>query len=446
MRLLRYMNEIHLDKRRNLREELGRRYTHPPEYLSRSLTFPSIQALDTLQLSILQRQGSIIALHGLYRVVQILGSGSYGTVLGMAMRTGELDMSILDVLHTNVDKDESHTLNVLRDLFSRIPKALAVKISEYRDVSVNEFLIGRQLATWTIGRGYRCIPAYYSLYEYKEVRRARYREDEDTELILVLGRDLGTEPVGYYLYQEFLTGTTLGNLFNNNVLSIQQANATMCYLHGMLSYLYKQIGFVHCDLHKQNILMVPISPGTPLPIVDEDGIPITYVQLDYQPVFIDFGVSKTRTLSKTTRSSFYNTSQIQDIIFLNHKEDLSGTVKPSNLVSYKVAKELLVDDFDMDGTVYTPPFLEFIAEGKLTHAHIVREMLSSDVIDSIKSDPPSPVISSGLGLYTGRDDTSRDDILRRIEQVSNAYKSLPSSRFTLTVSKYLEETYDCYHD
>ena len=419
---------------------------HPPQYLARTLVYPSLQALDSLQLSVLQRQNSNIALHTLYRVTKELGSGQYGLVLGMTMRTGEMDLKILDVLYQQRNERIEAVVEALNELFRDTPKNLAVKVSWNSVESVNEYIVGRALAPYTLGKGHKCIPAYYSLFSHpsgKEI--AAPIMSSLANPALVAGRVLSSNQWTYYLYQEYLSGKTLNSLLNDANYSSIQANGTFCYLHGMLSYLYKQTGIVHADLHQNNVLMLPHPGGIALPIVDEDGAPLTYLLLDYQPVFIDFGLSKTRAIARNSDHNLYNTSQIQDIIYLNRGVNISS-VRKRQLISYNLAKQLLANDIDLDVAKFVPPFFEYLAEGTLTHSVITRTILDSGEVETIKTNPPVPIIRSGMGLYTGRDDVPRQDILRRTEEVNEAYKKVPDSIFKGIAQKYLDETYRYYKD
>jgi hypothetical protein len=399
---------------------------HPPIYISRSLEYPSLQALDTLRTSVLQRQARIPSLYGLYRVVKVLGSGAGGLVLGMAMRTSELDLQILDVLYDNAKKTKKDLVRNLEVIFSGAPKVLAVKVSTYRDTTINEFLIARQLALYTLGVGHRFIPAYYSVFEHRgHIDQQISKFEQLTDDSLILGRTRNVQVPLYYTYQQFLSGIQLEKALST--MTIAQANATMCYIHGMLSYLYKQLKFVHCDLHIQNILM--IHGQVILPVLNEDGVPITYVLLDYQPVMIDFGISKTKYTAKTTWETFYNTSQIQDILYLNRNVLLPPNIDRKTYISYAITKKLIAKDLNLDEAKHVPPFMEYLAEGTLTHARIVQEILSSGSIDNyITTDPPEPVIQTNMELYTGRDDVPKADILKKAKKTYDAYLVLPAAK------------------
>jgi serine/threonine protein kinase len=440
---------------------------HPPAYLARVLSYSSVQALDTLQKSVLQRQSRITGLHGLYRVIKKLGVGAYGIVLGMTMRDGELDMKILDELNSvivtdkktnKVSTDSGKLISGLQKLFSNVPKNLAVKVSLRKVDSVNEFLIGRYLASWTLGRGHHCIPAYYSIFKHAgpveqqvDVYSSSTSLPRLVDPALIVGRTLNVGTPSYYLYQEYLNGSTLDSMISGDRLSIQEMNAIVCYLHGILSYLYNQIGFVHCDLHRNNIFLILVPGGITLPILNEDGDVITYIRLRYQPMMIDFGTAKVNALCPTRDLSLYNTSQIQDIMYIHRVVNGDGDdiysskkVPKEKIVGYNVTKQFLARDMNFDTALFVPAYLEYLAEGTLTHARIVQDTLASGVLDSIKTNPPAPTIRTQMGLYTGRDDVSRAELTAKAEDLYWKYSMMDLNDVNTAVVAYLNETKDYY--
>ena len=457
----------------------------PPPYGVDSLTNPSIQALNEMQKSILQRQGHNVHFNQLYRVAKVLGAGKNGVVFGMTMRTPDVDSQVLTILreeHFDGTREEiERGMERLYTFLSDLPKWCALKIANVQDEedTVREYLVGREVSLALLPLGIRATPAYYTLFgqrasdsaafvptleesmeEFFGEEEAQHRRRED-RLYTVAGRPLHSIHEELLIYQEYINGRPWGDVLTE--MTLENREVIMCFLHSVLSYLSKQLGYVHGDLHQDNILMMPHSrtvttkdnegtlehqtlPGL-LPIIDEDGNVITHLESNYYPVIIDHGSAKTRNLVITGEFTSYASSEIFDIVYLYRGPT-------SRLTGFGMTKRLL-DPEDVDITarrdvprgendsLYLYPGATFSAEGKLTHASIVRAILDSGRVNKkIVEDAPAPTPSSALSLYSSEDRTQYPTLAKRAKALLDRYTIGPGKDeyVVRAVRLYLQET------
>ena len=434
----------------------------PPIFWPDSLTDPSLQALDVLQKSILQRQGYHVHFNGLYRVVKQLGAGLFGRVYGLTMRTPEIDERVMDIIEaTNIGSATNpFGLEELKRYLSTLPKWAAVKTSTDRKSAIREYVVGREVALALLPLGIRAVPAYFTLFSHQASETLPYtydkrgmseaerklRQQEEADLYSVLGRAAGDPKEEILLYQEFVEGKTLFE--TQGEMDEGEMSVIYCYLHSVLSYLYKQLGFVHGDLHSNNVILKR-RRGI-LPIIDEDGVVLAHLESRWEPVFIDLGMAKTNNVIISGGGTFYSTSQIYDITYMYRRIQFDNTLPISYQLVYDILNRGDIDIAEKRNGNYVnfflPPGTQFKAEGDLTHARIVDAMLSSGELNRFMTIPEHTVLASTLSLYTDDSYVRGAPLIEQAERLLNRYTLAASGDQDVrrAVRSYLRETIDYY--
>ena len=131
-----------------------------------------------------------------------------------------------------------------------------------------------------------------------------------------------------------------GVLLEYASITVEEFNAVVGYLHHVLAYLKKQIGFAHGNLHPGMILLAGYKEVNPdryvLPLLDEDGGVLDRIILPFQPILLDLSYSVTTNHSQYTSTSSVHLNELCDIISL-YTLGQRGTA----LAAYPYVKEKL---------------------------------------------------------------------------------------------------------
>lgn len=121
-------------------------------------------------------------------------------------------------------------------------------------------------------------------------------EEKDKRLSILLPTFYGV------IYDEelrLLSEYVPGSSFTSAILTMRDEDIRMALrvLHGFLSYLKRNLGFVHGDLSTNNIMLRGWGCNHRYQVPLIEGDEWTMVELSFAPVIFDFGLSATRSIS-----------------------------------------------------------------------------------------------------------------------------------------------------
>ena len=151
-----------------------------------------------------------------------------------------------------------------------------------KETNYSEYLIGKELELLSL-------PIYPKITQFLE-------SEQNMEYLRKKKRLLPTkEKINYYIIYEEITGKTL--LESIRELSKQDLDNILQTIIFSLRYAWEKIGFVHCDLHLQNIILHKIKE--PITLSHTFTNPLfnfknTIIVEQYLPVIIDFDRSITK--------------------------------------------------------------------------------------------------------------------------------------------------------
>ncbi len=222
-----------------------------------------------------------------FHAMKSIGEGGYGHVYATSLVT-EQDQYHLAVLSLQYLQGTVIQGNMIQ-LGSN---AIAVKVYNSRESF--DALIMKELSAFSTWVGW-FIPQFYSV-----IRRYPMpwfkRESH--------GMAVSQEPWSAWdtmLLMEWCPGVPLASLD----LDPDEAMKLEWVCHSALHYLYRRCGFIHNDLHANNLLLVPGPAWLPVykPTLDPNGRPILEgcLYCQYTPVLLDFGRAMTDQYSYWTK-------------------------------------------------------------------------------------------------------------------------------------------------
>lgn len=395
----------------------------------------------------------------------------YGSVFGMSRRTMEIDEEVVEIL-MNVDTSRGG-LDILLGYLRTLSPIIAVKVALSGDwrSTLREFLVGREVAVVTYPLGIRAVPAVYTLFQipwnrsglllYKRNANidknvaylaasgviprvpppddeVKFLRREGSEALASNQRELHDELLSQYrnlteedtvMYQEYIEGSTFGDMIIDGEINIAEYNGILCYLHGLLSYLYARLHFVHNDLHYNNIMLR--RGRATLPILSETGTVFAYIDLPVTPVLLDMGMAKTDLTVLPGVVTTYNGSPISDIISLIAPDAYERTevIRRSDVVAYPLVREILLRNGDLDldrvdRVSHPGPYMRYKSEGILTHEAITLHILQSGAIAHLLvNEPQSMGAFQNLSLQS-LVQKNPADLLAKINLCLERYKGI----------------------
>lgn len=105
----------------------------------------------------------------------------------------------------------------------------------------------------------------------------------------------------YTSYIELIDGVTLTRALHNGMTD-GDLIGTLLVIHGLLEQLHQSLGFVHGDLHTDNIMLRGYGLGEmyKAPVLMTDDVDPVEISLPFFPTLIDFGLSTTNTYCTIT--------------------------------------------------------------------------------------------------------------------------------------------------
>jgi hypothetical protein len=178
------------------------------------------------------------------------------------------------------------------------------------------YQVMRQVASVTLPLGFQVVPAVYGM------KNLAASAEADNQAYWYVSNVLGStseevHPVDS-LYMQYLAGTKL----SSNTVTLAERNAIIGYIHHILAYLTKRLGFSHGKLTFDSILLWTKSTGEEeresyiLPLIDEDGRLIQYIALPYRPMLVGLEASKTATASQYSETTSPFSGELEDIMTL----------------------------------------------------------------------------------------------------------------------------------
>lgn len=166
------------------------------------------------------------------------------------------------------------------------------------------------------------------------------------------------------LYMEYIEGRTLSRAIRGG-LNGDLLNKTLGVVHALLDWLWSSVGFVHCDLHADNIMLRGYKSGKTyeVPLVDSSGSVTKTYTLPFYPMLIDFGNSVTEQHSSWEIAASPIATPCLDVLrlYCALSYDLSSLV---DSIKKKIDKKL----YKSDPRTFFPP-LELSIEG-LSHREL----------------------------------------------------------------------------
>lgn len=173
------------------------------------------------------------------------------------------------------------------------------------------------------------------------------------------------------LYMEYVDGCTLSRAIRGG-LSGDLLNKTLAIVHALLEWLWSSAGFVHCDLHADNIMLRGYKRGETyeVPLVDSNGDVVQTYSLPFYPVLIDFGNSVTTACSSWEMAASPIVTPCLDVLRLYSvlAYNLSPRVD-------SVKSKMDVKMYKSDPRTFFPPLsisIEGLSHGQLMELYLER--------------------------------------------------------------------------
>lgn len=429
-----------------------------PKQAFEALKNPSIESLNKMATTSVLNVKRNQHYHNMYRLLRTIGKGRYGSVFGVGMRTPELDEHILRQLIAFNGTPSYMDLDDLYIYLAEQPRIMAVKVQRDEEAYIDaamEFYIGRQIAEVTLEKGIRAVPAMYSTGTHEEepglvvmpltLPEGLEREDLEQEIdvlndgLVILGRNASYERDSY-LYQQFIIGDTLWN----SRLSLKLLQGALAYLHGLLSYLYHSLGFVHGDLHWNNVFLERSLPYYVLPILNPDGTVKMKIRLPFRPLMVDLGMARTKEACRFTLQNGPYTVESNDIynLYTNAQQEAEPTLG----FKYLAAKTRITQFHGEKREEGVAPY-HFIYPS-VTHEEILAYYIENDALsDFVAVDEVEEPYREVL--YTTRDDSKNATISALTQEALVLYDrdmiaASPPYDPRRFIYNYLKETEEYY--
>lgn len=433
-----------------------------PAAAAEALKNPSVESLNKMATTAVLNMKRNHHYHNMYRLLLAVGKGVAGSVFGVTMRTPELDEYILRAL---ISFNGTPSFFDLEDLFLYLadqPRVMAVKVqrdeTSYAGAAV-EFFIGRQLSAATLSKGITAVPAMYTtgtdeedpgfvempLFLPEGVDSDELDEAVDAlnDGLVLLGR-VASYDRDSVVYQQYINGRTLAS----EVLPLNLKQGALAYIHGLMSYLYTELGFVHGDLHWNNIFLERGLPYYILPLFNPDGSVRMKIKLPFRPVLIDLGMARTNQACRFTIQNGPYTVEGNDIYNLYTTARVGNDYSTKDTLGYKyLVKHTHLSQLHGElRTSYVPPY-SFI-DPPVTHAALLDYYIANDgvsefvVFDEVQEAPREVV-------YTLRDDSKNKTITDLTEEALVLYdkdriEASPEHDPRRFIYNYIKETAEYY--
>lgn len=320
---------------------------------------PSMDLLEEVRSKLLLSEKSRLWIN-VVRASRGISSGSYGKVYkGHLVFPGD-DEKVISAIEGGMKSGK--VVEAVVGLLTQARPHLAIKEGSgyYGDTSAelhHEQLVLRELRP--LRSTYTALPYYYGGGECngKTIERAKN--------VLATCSGLGGGTTSYML-QEYEDGVTLDSAI---LTGIDQTDMllTLMVIHSFLHTAWLRYGFVHCDLHPNNIILKGYDKGQlyTVPYLNVVTGESEYVLLPFVPVIIDYGLSVTRqhTALHPLSSSPYQ-KQAADLFRLYYSirrvYDWNKSIPAARREVEQWTKQLQVDRYMLENSSNLPQIVSMM--------------------------------------------------------------------------------------
>lgn len=249
---------------------------------------PSMDLLEEVRSKLLLSEKSKLWIN-VVRASRGISSGSYGKVYKGHLVFPEDDEKVISTVEEGIKT--GNVVAAVRRMLTEASPHLVIKESsgEYgADTSAelhHEQLVLRELRP--LRSSYTALPYYYGGGE------CNGKTLTEGNSVLATCSGLGGTPTSYML-QEYEGGITLGSAILTGIDHTDMLVALMV-IHSFLHTAWLRYGFVHCDLHPDNIILKGYDKGQlyTVPYLNVETGENEHVLLPFVPVIIDYGLAIT---------------------------------------------------------------------------------------------------------------------------------------------------------